>query len=87
MVSVKQLLEKLEKAYQEEKNKEAEELHNALAEVLAEKQATVQTTLFVFEMLKFELLRAKYEQLMGNVVVSPGGGVKKDAKLATGQAT
>lgn len=86
MVKIEDLLKKLEKAYQEEKNKEAEELHNAIAEVLAEKQVTVQNALYVIEMLRFELLRAKYEQLMGNVVVPLGGGVKKDAKLSTSEA-
>ena len=86
MVDIKAITEKLEKVYREEKEKECEELHNAIAEILAEKKATVQNTLFVIEMLRFELLRAKYEQLMGNVIVPPGGGVKRDTKLQTGEA-
>jgi len=84
MVDVKKVVEGLEKSYNELKNKECEELHNAIADVLAEKQATVQNTLYVLKMIEFELLRAKYEQLMGNATVPPGGGVKKDAKLAIG---
>jgi hypothetical protein len=86
LVDIKAITEKLEKVYREEKEKECEELHNAIAEILAEKKATVQNTLFVIEMLRFELLRAKYEQLMGNVIVPPGGGVKRDTKLQTGEA-
>ena len=86
MVELKKVADILEKAYQDEKNKECEELHNAIADILAEKKATVQNSLYVIELIKFELLRAKYEQLMGNVIVPPGGGVKKDAKLSTGEA-
>lgn len=86
MVDFKVMVEKLEKAYSEEKAKECEDLHNAIADVLAEKKATIQNTLFVFEIIRFELLRAKYEQLLGHAVVPPGGGVKKDAKLSTGES-
>lgn len=85
MVSIEQIIKKLQNAYQEERNKECEELHNAIADVLTEKKATVQNTLYVLEMLRFELLRAKYEQLMGHVIVPPGGGVKRDAKLSAGE--
>lgn len=83
VVKLDKLLERLEKAYAEERTRECEELHNAIAEVLREKKATVQNTLFVLEMIRFELLRAKYEELMGHAVVPPGGGVKKDPKPAT----
>jgi hypothetical protein len=75
------VVKKLERAYAEEKEKECEELHNAIATILTEKHATIQNTLYVLELLKFELLRAKYEQIMGNAVVPEGGGIKKDAKL------
>lgn len=82
MDEFEKVVRKLEKAYVEEKEKECEELHNALAEVLATKRATVQNTLYVLELLKFELLRAKYEQIMGNAVLPEGStGIKKDAKL------
>lgn len=83
---IKRMAKTLEKAYAAEKAKECEELHNAIAEILAEKKATIQNTLYVLEMIRFELLRAKYEQLMGHAIVPPGGGVKKDAKLTTGEA-
>lgn len=83
MVDLKKVAENLEKSYKEEKDKECEELHNAFASVLAEKKATVQNALYVIEMIRFELLRAKYEQLMGHVTVPPGGGFVKEAKLQT----
>jgi len=72
MVDVEKLLKKLEEQYQEEKNKECEELHNAIAEVLAARKATIQNILYVLEMIRFELLRAKYEELMGNVKIPEG---------------
>jgi hypothetical protein len=76
------IVKKLEKAYAEEKEKECEELHNAIADVLSAKRATIQNTLYVLELLKFELLRAKYEQIMGNAVLpKDSSGIKKDAKL------
>lgn len=81
MVDAKKLLEKFEADYKEAKNKECEDLHNAIADVLAQKKATVQNILFVIKLIEFELLRAKYEELLGNVVVLEGGGVKRDAKL------
>ena len=86
MVELKKVADSLEKAYQQEKDKECEELHNAIADVLAEKKATVQNALFVIDLIRFELLRARYEQLMGHVIVPPGGGVKREAKLTTGEA-
>jgi hypothetical protein len=64
-MKTKALLEKFEKDYREEKRKEAEELHNAVAEVLAEHRAEVQTVLYVLEMLRFEVLKEKYQQLFG----------------------
>ena len=79
-------LKKLEEEYNIEKNKECEELHNAIADILAEKKTTVQNALYVIKLIEFELLRARYEQLMGHVIVPSGGGVKKDAKLTTGEA-
>jgi len=88
-VDYKRLLERtletrfkeLEKEYNEEKAKECEALHNDIADVIAKHKATVQNVLFVLEMVRFELLRAKYEQLMGSAIVPPGGGVKREASL------
>jgi hypothetical protein len=57
------LLEQFEKTYREEKQKEAEELHNALVAVLSEHKAEIQTVLYVLEMVKFELLEDKFKQL------------------------
>lgn len=63
MVDVKRLLDRLEKLYAEEKSRECEELHNAIAQVLSEKKATIQNTLYVLRMLEFELLQEKYSEI------------------------
>jgi len=57
------IIEQLEETYKKEKGKEAEELHNAIAQILAEHKAEIQTVLYVLELIKFELLKEKYEQL------------------------
>ena len=64
-MKTKDLLERFEKDYREEKRKEAEELHNAVAQVLADHRAEIQTVLYVLEMLRFEVLKEKYGQLFG----------------------
>lgn len=61
------LINSFEKAYEEARKVEAEELHNALAQIIMEQKASIQNTLFVLELLKFELLKAKFEEVMGNV--------------------
>jgi len=83
MVNLETVAKRLEEAYKLEKDRECEELHNAIAELIAQKKATIQNILYVLELIKFELLRAKYEQILGNVVVPPGGGIVKEAKLST----
>ncbi|QYY58454.1 hypothetical protein [Dehalococcoides mccartyi] len=65
-MKTKDLLEQFEKTYREEKQKEAEELHNALVAVLSEHKAEVQTVLYVLEMVKFELLEDKFKQLFAS---------------------
>lgn len=65
-MKTKDLLEQFEKTYREEKQKEAEELHNALVAVLSEHKAEIQTVLYVLEMVKFELLEDKFKQLFAS---------------------
>jgi len=65
-VRTKDLLEQFEKTYREEKQKEAEELHNALVAVLSEHKAEIQTVLYVLDMVRFELLEDKFRQLFAS---------------------
>jgi hypothetical protein len=66
-----ELLQQFEKTYREEKQKEAEALHNALVAVLSEQQAEIQTVLYVLDLIRFELLEDKFKQLF-NIEPTPG---------------
>ena len=73
----KDILASLEKAYEEARQKEAEELHNALVEVIQEQKASIPNTLFVLDLIKHELLQAKYKEIMGVVKLTDKPPVKK----------
>ena len=77
-------MEKLEKEYAAEKAREAEELHNALAAVLAEHRAETQTILYVLEMVKFEVLQQKYAALFGAAKEGPRPGEVRFGKPQEG---
>ena len=62
-MKTKDLFEQFEKTYRQEKQKEAEELHNALVAVLADHKAELQTVLYVLDMVRFELLEDRFKQL------------------------
>ena len=68
---------KLEKAYDEARQKEAEELHNALIEVIQEQKASIPNTLFVLDLIRHELMQAKYKEVMGVVKLTDKSPVKK----------
>jgi len=77
------LLADLEKAYEGARAEEAEELHNAIVDVIGEHKASIQNALFVLELIRFELLRAKYQEIMGAVKLTeelplPKMGKKKE---------
>lgn len=69
------ILEDLERRYQEEKDNECVELHNAIQDVLVEHKATIQNITFVFRMIEWGYLRAKYLQLVEKTVQIPEGSV------------
>ncbi|KTB47830.1 hypothetical protein DEALK_06750 [Dehalogenimonas alkenigignens] len=62
-MKTKDLLEQFEKTYRDEKLKEAEALHNAIAGLLSEHKAEIQTVLYVLDMVRFELLEERYRSL------------------------
>jgi hypothetical protein len=49
----------LEQEYAKQRNEAAEELHNAIVEIINEKQPSIETTLYVLETLKVNLLQKK----------------------------
>lgn len=71
------LVGKIEKAYKEAKEKEAEELHNALVGVLMEHKASLENEIFVLDLIRFELMEAKYKEIMGVVKLGENPPLKK----------
>ena len=61
------LIRKIEKAYEEEKANEVEELHNDLVAIIQEHKSSIQNVLFAMDIIKFELMEAKYKEIMGIV--------------------
>ncbi len=61
--TIQKLAEELELKYQAAKKVEAEALHNAIADVIAQSKPDAQTLLFVLEMVRFECLSQKYGEL------------------------
>ena len=73
-------VKKLEKVYEEEKANEVEELHNDLVGVIQEHKASIQNALFALDIVRFELMEAKYKEIMGVVKLTeklPVASIKK----------
>ena len=77
MAKKEALFASLEKAYEEARQKEAEELHNAIVEVIQEQKASVPNSLFVLDLIRHELMEAKYKEIMGVVKLTEKPPVKK----------
>ncbi|MHA1286246.1 MAG: hypothetical protein ACTSPB_02460 [Candidatus Thorarchaeota archaeon] len=69
------ILEELERRYQEEKNRECEDLYNDILAVLVDHKATIQNVVFVFRMIEWGYLRGKYLQLVEGTVQIPEGSI------------
>ena len=76
-------IQKLEGDYAEEKAREAEDLHNAVAQVIADHKAEIQTVLYVLELVKFEVLQEKYKQLFAQTAAPTAEG--KPAPIKFGE--
>lgn len=75
---VRREFDRLEEEYAVQKKRETENLHNTLAEAIAEQKPSIETLLFVLEMLKFEALQGKYNQLFVNLSDRPPTELKAD---------
>ena len=71
------LFASLEKVYEQARNKEAEELHNAFVVVMSEQRASIINTLLVLDLIRFELMSAKYKEIMGVVKLTDKPPLKK----------
>jgi len=58
-------LKQLDENYLAERKAECERLHNRLAEVIAEEKASPQNTLYVLQILQFEVLQDEFRKLFG----------------------
>lgn len=74
------LIKKLERVYEEEKAKEVEELHNDLVVVIQEHKASIQNALFALDIVRFELMQAKYKEITGVVKLTEKPPLKKVEK-------
>jgi len=70
-------LKVLEAAYTKGRAKDAEILHNALVEVIHEHNAAIYDILFVLDLIRFELMQAKYKEIMGVVKLTGKPPIKK----------
>lgn len=78
MAKKEDLLSKFEKAYEDARKQEQEELHNALADVISEQKASIPNILLVLEVIKFEILQAKYREVIeGTVKLTDKPPIKK----------
>lgn len=77
MAKKEALFASLEKAYEQARQKEAEELHNALIEVIQEQKASIPNTLFVLDLIRHTLMQGKYKEVMGVVKLTDKPPIKK----------
>lgn len=73
-------LKVLQDAYTKERAKDSEILHNAIVDVIHENNAAVYDTLFVLDLIRFELMQAKYKEIMGVVKLTDKPPIKKTKK-------
>lgn len=81
MAKKEKLLEKIlgdfEKGYEEARAKEAEELYNAIVEVLNEHHTSIPNTLYVLDIIRFQYWEAKHKEIMGFVKLTEKPPVAK----------
>jgi len=65
----------LEREYRAERQATAEQLYNEFAEAIGKLKPSVETLLYVLEMLKFGILDQRHKELFG-----PGASTDKDDK-------
>ncbi len=84
MVSIESLLKKFEKEFLDEKAKESIEARDAIVKVLKEHRISLPAAVFALEIVKWELLRAEYEEFVGHVKIPEGNIPLAENPEATG---
>lgn len=77
MAKTESLLASLEKTYAEAKAKEINELHNALVDTMNEHKPSPENALYVLDVIRFEIMEAKYKEIMGVVKLTDKLPLKK----------
>lgn len=77
MAKKEALFASLEQAYEQARAKEQEELHNAIVEVIQEQKTSLANSILVLRLIEFELMEAKYKEIMGTVKLTDKPPVKK----------
>lgn len=78
MARKENLVAKIEKAYEESRAEEAEELHNAVIDIIAEHKMSVEKILGVLDIIRFQYKMAKYKEIMGVVKLTDKPPLKKE---------
>jgi len=65
------MAKELETEYADAKSEASKKLHEAIAKSISAQQADVQTILYVLELLRFEVLFQKYDQLFNEPAAEP----------------
>jgi hypothetical protein len=66
---LKAKFKELEEEFEEEKSKECIQARDAIVRVLKENRVSLPAAIFALEIVKWELLRAQYEEFMGRVLI------------------
>jgi len=75
----------LEQEYAKQRNEAAEELHNAVVEIINEKQPSIETVLYVLEALKLNLLQKKMKFVEPGATATGSGWREQREKVNAGR--
>jgi len=70
----------LEQEFEEEKSRECIQARDAIARALKQERVSLPAAIFALEIVKWELLRAEYEEFMGHVLIPKGSVPLSEAK-------
>jgi len=72
MPSLESMVKKWEKEWTEEKAGEAVKARDAIVKALKDERISLPAAVFALEIVKWELLRAEYEEFVGHVKIPKG---------------
>jgi hypothetical protein len=72
MPSLESMVKKWEKEWTEEKATEAVKARDAIVKALKEERVSLPAAVFALDIIKWELLRAEYEEFVGHAKIGEG---------------